>query len=106
MVFVVTKMTNQYLIHHFNATYEEDGFCGVLKEVKDMLRYGNVTKIEDGLYRVSTGGWSDDEDILHNLTHILSVFGHRHYVGYLRGGAFYFSEKEHDLDIEIVRLKE
>ena len=98
-------MTN-HLINHFNAIYEEDGFYGVLKEVEGMLEYGNVTKIEDGLYRVSTGGWSDDEDIVHNLTDILSVFSYKHYVGYLRGGAFYFSEKEHDLDIEIVRLKE
>jgi hypothetical protein len=87
----------------FNDTYEAYGFYGVLEEVEDMLTYGKVKKKGEGLYCILTAGYSDDEEICRSLIYILSKFGNKHYVGYLRGGAYYFSEIEHDMDIEIIR---
>jgi len=88
----------------FNYIYDNYGFYGVLDDVKEKLVYGEVTKRDDGLYSISTGGFSDDEHLIHNLTHLLCRFGSNHYVGYLRGGCFYFSEKKHDNNIKIIRV--
>ena len=90
-------------LDYFNDIYDKYGFKGVIEEVSEMLAYGGVTKKDKGLYCISTAGFSEDEEICRSLTYILSKFGNKHYVGYLRGGAYYFSEIEHDLDIEIVR---
>lgn len=98
-------MMDRKLIEIFNFIYDEYGFYAVIDEVKDRLKYGMVTDTNDGLYRITTGGYSEDETILHSLIHLLSRFGHNHYVGYLRGGAFYFSTEKHDIDIAIVRIK-
>ena len=58
-----------------NKLYKKEGFQGVITDISDRLEYGNVTVHDDGLYCVTTGGWSDDEHLLHCLTHILSQFG-------------------------------
>ena len=97
-------MTENRLINIINTVYETEGFTGVLDEVKDRLVYGNVAKIEDGLYRISTGGWSDDEFLLDCLIHPLSKF-HYHLVGQLCGGHFYFCEDKW-ANVEIVKVKE
>ena len=92
------------LIEVFNTIYDKYGFDGVLEEIKGRLLYGTVTKKDDDLYRISTGGWSDDEEILHSLTSLPSKFGYFHYVGVLRGGAYYFSEKNHN-NFEIINME-
>ena len=73
-----------------NTIYNELGFDGVIEEIKHRLVYGKVVET-DGLTRISTGGWSDDEFLLECLTHILCRFS-RHYVGYIVGGAFFFDK--------------
>ena len=86
----------------FNRIYEEKGFEGVLDYVISMLEYGGVTK-EDELYCITTGGWSEDEDVIHALICFYSLFWYKHYVGYLRGGAYYFAE-DMDNDFEIKKV--
>lgn len=81
------------LTEHFNNIYTNGGgFYGVLEEIEDKLHIGRVTKKGNGLYQITTGGWSDDEELLYSLMSFLSRFGRNHYVGKLRGGAFYFAE--------------
>ena len=81
-------MTDNILIDVFNMIYDKYGFNEVIKEVEDRLEYGNVTKM-NGLIRISTGGWSEDEILVEQLIDMLCKF-HHHYCGYTRGGAFYF----------------
>lgn len=94
-------------IEHINNIYKELGFDGVIEYAKDKLsQYGTVKETEKGLYVMITGGWSDNEHWLNCLTDITCIFGYKHYVGRLRGGALYFSTKEHDMDIEIILNKQ
>ena len=83
-------MTEERLINIINTVYETEGFKGVIEEVQSRLVYGTVIKT-NGLYCISTGGWSDDEALLDALISPMTRF-HYHYVGYLVGGHFYFSE--------------
>jgi len=85
-----------------NTFYEKYGFKGVLEEISDRLEYGGVTEKEQGLYCITTGGWSDDEFLVHCLLNPVSKF-RKHYVGYLIGGAFYFSEDKDDTNVKIVK---
>ena len=87
---------------HINTIYKEQGFKGVIDYAKDKLQnYGVVREVENGLWVMVTGGWSDNEFWLHCLNNPVSVFGMKHYRGYLRGGAFYYTEKLRG-DVEIV----
>ena len=87
------------LVDKFNDIYDKSGFDGVIEYLEDNLQYGHVERKTDDLIIITTGGWSDDEDLIHSLIHITCRFGHKHYVGYIRGGAYYFSRynKEYDL---------
>ena len=87
-------------VAHINNFYEKEGFFGVIEYVEAELQLGRVTKKEDGLYKITTGGWSEDEELIYNLIDFLSFF-RPHYVGYLCGGAYYFSEERYDNDWEI-----
>ena len=84
-----------------NKIYDEKGFQGIIRFVKDELEYGNVTE-KNGLYCITTGGWSEDEFLLHSLISSVSKF-HYHYKGYIVGGAFYFSENKY-ADVEMMRV--
>lgn len=89
------------LVCLIDAIYRKKGFDGVIKEVENRLEYGEVKKM-NGLYRITTGGWSDDESLLHTLCNILCTFS-RHYCGYTRGGAYYFCQ-EPWATVEMVRV--
>ena len=92
------------LIEIFNTVYEKYGFDGVIEEITDRLKYGTVKKTDTGLYRISTAGYSDDEIVLASLTFFTCIFGYKHYVGFLRGGHYYFS-RDRDMDnIEIIQM--
>ena len=94
------------LIKYLNTVYDETGFDGVIDEVKSRLVYGSVS-IKNDLHCITTGGWSDDEMLLHTLSSPLTKF-HKHYVGYVRGGAFYFDKTHYndwDYTHDIVRVK-
>ena len=87
-----------------NTIYKKEGFCGVIEYAKDKLQwYGDVKEVEKGLWVMVTGGWSDNEFWLDCLNNPISIFAMKHYRGYLRGGAFYYTEKPYG-DVEI-RLK-
>lgn len=90
-----------YAVQIINKIYAKEGFQGVMDFVKGELEYGNVTK-QHGLYCITTGGWSDDEFIVHSLTSPVSKL-HYHYKGYIVGGAFYFSEDKNS-EVEMVRV--
>ena len=78
------------LVNILNTLYTKYGFKAVLNEVESRLVYGRIRK-QDGLYEITTGGWSEDELLVHALINPASKF-HYHYIGYLVGGAFYFDE--------------
>jgi len=87
---------------HINDIYKEKGFCGVIAYAKDKLQhYGVVKEVEKGLWVMITGGWSDNEFWLSCLNNPISMFGMKHYRGYLRGGAFYYTEKPRG-NVEII----
>lgn len=91
-----------------NTIYTKYGFQAVLNEVESRLTYGKLRKQDDGLYEITTGGWSEDEQLVHALINPASKF-HYHYIGYLRGGAFYFDEDktiESHRRIRIIKEKE
>ena len=81
------------LIKFYNRVYQEEGYNGIIRALKQGLEFGEITFLSDNLLQVTTGGWSDDEEILLSLTSFESMFGHNHYIGELRGGAFYFAEQ-------------
>ena len=89
-------------IEAINIIYEEKGFDGVIEYSRQKLYDYGVVKEKNGLVMMATGGWSDNEDYLHCLNHLLSNFGRNHYVGYLRGGAFYYSKDKYNVRTEIV----
>ncbi len=91
------------LTEYFNSLYISEGFYGVIREIDSKLEYGSVEDKGDGLFCITTGGWSDDEEILDSLTSFLSRFGQKHYVGRLCGGAYYFAEDNHSNQYEIVK---
>lgn len=88
----------------FNIIYKKYGFKGVLEEIDDRLEYGKVSE-ENGLYCITTGGWSDDEELVDCLIHPHSKF-HYHYCGYIVGGAFYFCEDKSEMNVEMVKVVE
>lgn len=87
------------LVDKFNDIYDKSGFDCVVACVADNLQYGYIERKTDDLIKITTGGWSNDEHLIHSLISIPCMFGYKHYVGYLRGGAYYFSRygKEYDL---------
>lgn len=98
------EMDDEYtLTDRINHIYIMKGFNGVIEEIEDRLEYGTV-QIINGLYRITTGGWSDDEALLHTLMYPTCKFS-RHYKGYIVGGAFYFS-KEKYAAVEMMKLKQ
>ena len=88
-------------VEHINNIYKEFGFKGLIDYAKEKLyNFGTVREVEEGLWLLATGGWSDNEFWLDCLNNPVSMFGMKHYCAYERGGAFYYTEKPHD-NIEI-----
>ena len=96
---------DEKLIRHYNKIYKEIGFEGVIDDLHYKLHLGRVIEKGKGLYCIITCGWSDDEEIVDALTHVYSLFACKHYVGYLRGGAYYFAEDMDNNDFEITLKK-
>lgn len=94
-------MVENRLVNIINTVYQTEGFQGVIEEVTDRLEYGTVKKM-NGLIRISTGGWSDDEHLLHSLIKPDCMMS-KHYCGYIRGGAFYFCEEKY-ANVEMMRV--
>lgn len=86
-----------------NEIYKKDGFEGVISFVEGELELGRITETGDKMYRISTAGWSEDEFLVYVLTDLTSIFGTKHYVGYIRGGAYYFCEEIDDCSFEVVK---
>lgn len=99
----VDELIDNLILRMINTIYDEDGFQAALNEIERRLEYGKVKKI-NGLYRITTGGWSDDEALLHSLCSILSKLK-KHYCGYIKGGAYYFCEEKY-ANVEMVRVIE
>lgn len=89
-------------IEAINIIYEEKGFDGVIEYSRQKLYICGAVKEKNGLVMMATGGWSDNEDYLYCLNHFLSNFGRNHYVGYLLGGAFYYSKDKYNVRTEIM----
>ena len=86
---------------YLNKIYDKKGFHGIIELVKGELEYGNVS-FRNGLYCITTGGWSDDESLVHALISPVCRF-HYHYCGYIVGGAFFFVEdKDCKNDVEML----
>lgn len=88
-------------VEHINDIYKQYGFDGVIDYATGKLsEYGAVREVDKGLWVMVTGGWSDHENWIHCLNDLLCMFGYKHYCGYVRGGAFYYSE-DTDRSVEI-----
>lgn len=96
-------MTEKRLVNILNTVYQTEGFQGTLEEIEDRLEYGTVRE-ENGLVRISTGGWSEDELLLHCACRFDCMFA-KHYCGYIRGGAFFFCEEKY-ANVEMIRLSD
>lgn len=85
---------------YLNKIYDKKGFHGIIELVKSELEYGNVS-FRNGLYCITTGGWSDDEALVHALISPVCRF-HYHYCGYIVGGAFFFVEDKDCKNVEMI----
>lgn len=85
-------------VKELNKMYDNGGFFDVIKAVKRELGYGTVTIPYQLVYCITTSGWSEDEQLLANLTDKASLFGHNHFVGHVRGGAYYFDYNMKDAE--------
>lgn len=88
---------------HINNIYRKKGFDGVIDYAKNKLYYyGGVKEVEEGLWVMVTGGWSDNEHFIHCLNSPLSDFSRKHYRAYEKGGAFYYTtEPRADVKISL-----
>lgn len=88
-------------VEHINDIYKQYGFDGVIDYAKHKLSdYGVVREVDEGLWVMVTGGWSDHENWIHCLNDLLCMFGYKHYCGYVRGGGFYY-QKDNSKSVEI-----
>ena len=99
----ISELADNLILRMINIIYVENGFHAALDEIERRLEYGRVKKI-NGLYRITTGGWSDDEALLNSLCSILSKV-RKHYCGYIKGGAYYFCEEPY-ANVEMMRVIE
>ena len=83
-------MNNMLSVKELNKIYDNGGFYDVIEAVKHELEYGTVTNPYQLVYCINTGGWSEDEQLLSNLTHMASLFRYNHFVGHVRGEVYYF----------------
>lgn len=90
-------------IEHINNIYEELGFDGVIEYAKEKLNeFGAVREVEDGLWLMATGGWSDHEHWLSCLNDMMCVMNWKgHYIASTRGGGFYYTREPY-ADIKVV----
>ena len=98
-------MEDMEIIQFLNRMYDENGFDGIVEMLKsEISNDGKVKEHDNGLYEFITGGWSDNENLLDMLNHPLSKF-RKHYVGWLRGGSWWFAENEDDYIFDVVAKK-
>lgn len=89
-------------VEHINNIYKEFGFKGIMDYAKDKLQnYGAVREVDDGLWLLATGGWSDNEHWLHCLLDWNFLYGKGHYRATTSGGGYYYSEKPY-ADISVL----
>ena len=79
-------------VEYYNQIYATHGFQGVIQAVENELHIGRVIRKPNQIVCITTGGWSEDEEIIDTIIDILSKFGQFHYIGNIRGGAYYFAE--------------
>ena len=88
-------------IEHINNIYKEFGFKGIIDYAKDKLQnYGAVREVDEGLWLLATGGWSDNEFWLHCLLNWNFIYRKGHYCAMTGGGGYYYTETPYE-DIEI-----
>lgn len=92
------------LIKRLNNIYDNKGFDGVVDYAMSQLCGGGFVREENGLIRMVTAGWSENEGFMYCLNHFMSKF-HYHLVCTQPGGAFYYSPGKCD-DIEIRRVED
>lgn len=88
-------------IEHINNIYKEFGFKGIIDYAKDKLQnYGAVREVDNGLWLLATGGWSDNEFWLDCLLNWNFMYAKGYYRATTSGGGYYYSETPYE-DIEI-----
>ena len=98
-------LTDQVQIQEFNSLYKKGGFDAVIEHCKYALKYDGVKEEKDGIVCMVTSGWSENEWLIYNLNHFMSEFGRNHYIGSLRGGAFYYSRERRPVRTEIIKVE-
>ena len=89
-------------VAHINNIYKAFGFKGLMDYAKDKLyNFGTVREVEEGLWLLATGGWSDNEFWLDCLLDWSFMYAKGHYRATTRGGRYYYSEKPY-ADIKVI----
>ena len=89
-------------VEHINNIYKEFGFKGLIDYAKEKLyNFGAVREVDDGLWLLATGGWSDNEFWLDCLLHWNFMYAKGHYRATTSGGGYYYSEKPY-ADIKVI----
>ena len=89
-------------VEHINNIYKEFGFKGLIDYAKEKLyNFGTVREVEEGLWLLATGGWSDNEFWLDCLLDWSFMYAKGHYRATTRGGGYYYSEKPY-ADIKVI----
>lgn len=102
---LVDYMDDMEVVNFLNRIYDEKGFQGIVNILESETRqYGSMKVHPNGLYEFTTGGWSENEWLLSMCNHIVCKF-HRHYVGWLRGGSWWFAENTDDYRFNIAGEK-
>ena len=89
-------------VKHINNIYKAFGFKGLMDYAKEKLyNFGTVREVEEGLWLLATGGWSDNEFWLDCLLDWSFMYAKGHYRATTRGGGYYYSEKPY-ADIKVI----
>lgn len=86
----ITDLFNKRYLNNNNT--EKEAFDACINLLISLIDdYGTVKWVDDNVVEVTTGGWSDNEDLMHSIIGVLTnKFSHKHYYGYSRGGGYWF----------------
>jgi len=72
-----------------------DGLMAYVRRIWEYVDIGYFEKSDDGIYRLSTGGWSDNEEII-SVMQDNYVWWALHWLSSRRGGHYEFGRKKHE----------
>lgn len=101
-------MNDEEITNLFNNRYQNEGFEGCIDLLEELIDepYGNVYRYDDGLVQFTTGGWSDNESLIHSIVGVLTnIFSWKHYIGWTVGGSYWFVKEKMGIYVLIEKEK-